>query len=198
MKRKSKISFIEIIGVIIAILILFVLIEELANPIKRHILTKQYYKKAKSIAKTKNKKLIVIGDPCVGNIFMLFQKLFPNCGHGDITIDLYGCDNCVKMDINNLNMWKQLESDQYIVVETGTLSFSKNISSVINEIKRVSGGDFYSSGGLNTVLWKRFGHKLYSSNYSEPLNYALYPYTPDSKYYKVYDLNANKMIYLNF
>ena len=39
---------------------------------------------------------------------MSFQKMFPNCGHGHITIDLYGCDRCLKMDVNDLDMWKKI------------------------------------------------------------------------------------------
>ena len=181
---------------IISILILLLIIKELINPINRHYTSRKYYKKAKKIAKKKNKKLIVIGDPCVGNILMSFQNIFPNCGHGDITIDLYGCDKCLKMDVNDLEMWKKFETNKYVVFETATLSFCKDIKRVVREINRISGGDFYSSGGLNNFLWKNYGHKLYSSKYSNPLNYALYPYNPKCKYYKAYDLKTKKMVYV--
>lgn len=127
---------------------------------------------------------------------MSFQKIFSNCGNGDITIDLYGCDRCLKKNVNDTDMWKQFETNKYVIVETGTLSFCKNIKSIVGEINRLSGGDFYSSGGLNTFLWKLFIHKLYSSKYSDPLNYAIYPYSPNSKYYKAYDLKTKKMIYI--
>jgi hypothetical protein len=69
MKIKQKIVFI-IFFIIILLLI------ELENPIYRHYLTRKYYFIAKEIAKQKNKKLIVIGDPCCGNNTMFIQNIY--------------------------------------------------------------------------------------------------------------------------
>ena len=71
----------------------------LISPIKRNLLTKKMFRVAKETSKTKAKKLMVIGDPCSGNYFQFMSSMFPNCEHGDVTVDLYGCDDCNRMDI---------------------------------------------------------------------------------------------------
>ena len=103
------------------------LYDTLQSPTKRYFITKKYYKLAKKLALEKNKKLIVIGDPCKGNsnIFKIIQKIKPNCEHGDITIDLYGCNKCTKIDINDLNKLKEFETNKYVVLESATLSSVK-------------------------------------------------------------------------
>ena len=108
-------------------------------------MTKRFYDDAVQIAKDKGKKLMVIGDPCRGTYFQFISDWFPNCGHGDVTIDLNGCEKCTRMDINDMEAWAQFGDDSFVVMETGTLSFSTDITKVITQIKRVSGGDFLSA-----------------------------------------------------
>lgn len=177
---------------IILLLLIIVILIEFYIPTKRFILSKLYYKKCLKLAKQKNKKLLVIGDPCGGNI--MFGSPYE---HGDITIDLFGCSKSNKIDINNINEWKKLKSNNFIVFETGTLSFSNDINKILKEIRRISGGEFYSSGGMNSFLWKLIGHKLYSINYNNKINYAIYSYTPKDKHYKVYSFKHNKYEYIN-
>ena len=54
---------------------------------RRHFQTKKFYRDALQIAKDTGKELMVIGDPCRGTYFRFVSKYFPNCEHGDITID---------------------------------------------------------------------------------------------------------------
>ena len=140
--------------------------------IKRHFLTKRFYRDALQISKEKGKKLMVIGDPCRGTYFQFVSNWFPNCEHGDVTIDLNGCKDCIQMNINDMSSWSQFESDSFVIMETGTISFSKDIVKVIKEIKRISGGDFLSSGGTHGFLWENFLHKTYDKN----LNYLTHPF----------------------
>ena len=74
----------------------------LISPIARYFRTKSLFKAAKEMAKEKGKMLMVIGDPCSGNYFQFMSSMFPNCEHGDVTIDLYGCEGCTRMNINNI------------------------------------------------------------------------------------------------
>ena len=172
---------------------LFYLFYELQNPLRRHLQTRILFNRAKKMSDTKHKKLMVIGDPCVGNVVMSIQKIFPNSGHGDVTIDLFGCNKCDKMDINNLNEWKKYKSNNYVIIETATLSFGKNLKKILSEIKRISGGDFFSAGGTTTLGWKYFSSKMYSKKYSNSLHHMIYPFdATKNKYYYYYDLRTNK------
>ena len=60
------------------------------------------FKQAAKYAEKKQKPLMMIGDPCSGSYFQLMSNWFPNSDHGDITIDLYGCEKCHRMDINDM------------------------------------------------------------------------------------------------
>ena len=156
-------------------------------------MTRYYYKKAKLIAQKKNKKLIVIGDPCQGNMIPI-HKIFNNCEHGDITVDLFGCEKCDKMNINNLKDWKKYESNKYVVFETATLSFGKDLKKILKEIKRISGGDFFSSGGTTTILWKYIGRKIYSINYKNKLKNMIYKFDSlKDKYYYYFNFSKNRL-----
>ena len=132
--------------------------------IKRHYTTKKFYDDAKQLSIKTGKELMVIGDPCGGNYFQFISDYFPNCKHGDVTIDLFGCSKCNRMDINDMDAWSQFESNSFVVMETGTLSFSKDIRKVLTQIRRISGGDFLSAGGTHGYLWENYLHKTYDEN----------------------------------
>jgi len=141
----------------------------LTSPIRRYFLTKRLFKVAKEMAQTKGKRLMMIGDPCSGNYFQFMSRFFPNSEHGDVTVDLFGCDECERMDINDFQAWKKFEDDSFVVMETGVLGFSKDVEMVLGEIRRISGGDFFSAGGNRGLLWVTY---LYST-YSKLLNYSM-------------------------
>lgn len=177
--------------------IIIIIYDICKSPIERYFLTKKYYKEGYDLAKQKGKKLMIIGDPCIGNVGIMFliQKIFPNSSHGDITIDLFGCNNCDRLDINNINGWEKYKTNDYVIVETGTLSFSTNIEKTLTEIKRISGGDFFSAGGTLSYYWKYIGNKIHSNS----LNYIIYPFNfTKDEYYKVYNLNTKNMRYIKF
>ena len=141
----------------------------LFSPIRRYFLTKKLFKIAKELSKSNGKQLMMIGDPCSGNYFQFMSSFFPNSEHGDVTIDLFGCDSCERMDINDIQAWRKFDDNSFVVMETGVLGFSEDIKSVIGEIKRISGGDFFSAGGNRGLLWVTY---LYST-YSKLLNYSM-------------------------
>ena len=188
--------------IIFLLILLFIIIyESLYSSINRYFNSTRLYNKAKNIATKKNKKLLVIGDPCIGNvIFNYIQKMFPNYGHGNVTIDLYGCNKCEKVDINDEYILGMYENNNYVVFETGTLSFSKDIKKTIKEIKRISGGDFFSSGGTYSYYWEYIGSKMYSLKYPDTLKYMIYPFdSTKNKLYKSKKLFGDrKYINLNF
>lgn len=190
------VNYLQII--FIFLLICLILVLEMCSGLRRHILTQHYYQEAFSLAKKKNKKLMVIGDPCTGNVMMWFQRLFPNTPHGDVTIDLYGCHHCNQGDINNLKLWKQYGNDEFVILESATLSFAKDISKILPELKRISGGDFFSAGGTTSVGWKYLGSKLYSQGYQKGVNYMIYPFSPGDKYYQVVNLSNKNIERISF
>ena len=140
--------------------------------IRRHFQTKKFYREALQLSKAKDKKLMIIGDPCRGTYFRFVSKYFPNCEHGDITVDLYGCSDCNRMNINDMKAWSKFDTNSYVVMETGTISYSEDIEQLLKEIKRISGGDFLSSGSTQGYLWEYFLYKTYDKN----LNYVTYPF----------------------
>ena len=183
------------------ILIVILIVDTIYSPINRYFLSRKNYQFSRDLADRKGKKLIVVGDPCVGNgIFMkTLQKYYPNCKHGDITIDLNGCNECMKMNINNLESFKKFKDSKYVVFETGTFGFANNMRALLKEIKRISGGDFISAGGTNSLFWKYIGHKLYSMKYRGNLNYMIYPFNGIfNKKYLVYNLKSNQMEKIDF
>ena len=196
-KKKNKLLYSLYLLYFIITIIIIIIYDTCKSPIERYFLTKKYYKEGYELAKKKGKKLMIIGDPCIGNVGIMFliQKIFPNSSHGDITIDLFGCVKCDRLDINNINGLKRYKTNGYVIVETGTLSFSKNIENTLTEIKRISGGDFLSSGGTLSYYWKFIGNKLYSNS----LNYVIYPFNfTKDEYYKFYNLKLKKYKYIKF
>jgi len=144
----------------------------LISPIRRYFRTKKLFVAAKELARKKGKSLMVIGDPCSGNYFQFMSNMFPNCEHGDVTVDLFGCDACSRMDINDMSAWECFEDGSFVIMETGVLGFSKDAEAVIGQIKRVSGGDFLSAGGNRGYLWEMYLFKTYSKN----LIYSMDPF----------------------
>ena len=136
----------------------------LISPIRRYLRTRRLFRAAKEMSQVKSKRLMVIGDPCSGNYFQFMSSMFPNCEHGDVTVDLYGCDSCNRMDINDMSAWEEYEDDSFVVMETGVLGFSKDVEAVIRQIKRISGGDFLAAGGNRGFLWVKYLYKTYSKD----------------------------------
>lgn len=130
------------------------------------------FENAEKLANEKNKRLMMIGDPCSGNYFQFMSSIFPNSNHGDVTVDLFGCEKCNKMDINDLSAWESFEDDSFVVMETGTLGYSVDLKAVLKQIKRVSGGDFLSAGGNRGFLWELLLYKTYDKK----LNYSMDPF----------------------
>ena len=173
---------------IIIIIIIIIIYDIIKVPLKRYFLTKKLYDHAVIIAKNKNKKLLIIGDPCSGHMIKSLGKYFPNSGHGDVTIDLYGCDKCHKIDINNNDELSQFETNKYVILEIGTISYSKCMPKTLKQLNRNSGGDLLSSGGTNGYIWRNYGYKLYD----DELNYIIYPYDfRKNKKYRYNDLKDN-------
>ena len=162
---------------------------------RRHFQTKKFYRDALQIAKDTGKELMVIGDPCRGTYFRFVSKYFPNCEHGDITIDLHGCSNCDKMNINDMVAWSKFDTNSCVIMETGTISYSDNIKQLLEEIKRISGGYFLSSGSTQGYLWEYFLYKTYDSK----LNYIIYPFDfRSNKPHKSKNLETKEVLELDF
>ena len=181
----------------IAALIIIISIKLLNIYLERHFLSRKMYAIAKKMARKKNKKLMVIGDPCTINYPPSFFNLPPNSGHGDVCVDLYGCEKCDKVDINkDLSRYK---TNEYIIFETGTLSYSNNIHKTLKEIKRISNGRFLSSGGTYNFFWKHIVRHFYEKKHDGKLFYMIKPFNfKVDKYYYCYDLVKNKNVKIKF
>ena len=162
---------------------------------RRHFQTKKFYRDALQIAKDTGKELMVIGDPCRGTYFRFVSKYFPNCEHGDITIDLHGCTSCDKMNINDMDAWSKFDTNSCVIMETGTISYSDNIEQLLKEIKRISGGYFLSSGSTQGDLWEYFLYKTYDPK----LKYIIYPFDfRSNKPHRSKNLETKEILELDF
>lgn len=180
---------------LIAILFVILLYDICKSPIHRYFLTKKLCKDMKIIAFKKNKKLMIIGDPCSGNYFEYIGNKFPNCQHGDITIDLYGCDKCVKFDINDLDQWKKFKDNEYIIVESAVFSYANDVPALLSELKRISGGDLLSAGSTTGFVWEHGMYKTYDNN----LKNIIYPFDfRNDKYFKYKKLGNGSIKLLLF
>ena len=162
---------------------------------RRHFQTKKFYRDALQIAKDTGKELMVIGDHCRRTYFRFVSKYFPNCEHGDITIDLHGCSNCDKMNINDMAAWSKFDTNSCVIMETGTISYSDNIEQLLKEIKRISGGYFLSSGSTQGYLWEYFLYKTYDPK----LKYIIYPFDfRSNKPHRSKNLETKEILELDF
>jgi hypothetical protein len=167
----------------------------LISPIGRYFRTKRLFRAAKEMARAKGKSLMVIGDPCSGNYFQFMSSMFPNCEHGEVTVDLNGCEDCDRMDINDMMAWERYEDGSFVVMETGVLGFSKDVEAVLGQIRRVSGGDFLSAGGNRGLLWVKYLYKTYSKD----LVYSMDPFdSRKDEYYSGIKLGQKGSFSLKF
>ena len=185
-------NYILFFFIIVFRILCVLLIDMIIFKLIRRNLSSKYYNFAKKRAEETNKKLLVIGDPCIGN-YRILSFLNPDTGHGDLTLDLYGCDKCNRINVNNMNFWKSLETNKYVIYETATISFSEDLISLVNELNRITGGDFYTSGSTNSLFWKYYGHKLYSNYYTSTIKYTYLPYNSENDdSFKCYNIFTKK------
>ena len=104
----------------------------------RKIKRKQYYQIAENLSKTKNKPLIVIGDPKAG------WHLGKHYKCGDLCIDLVGCKTCPNQISGKAHeILKQLSSNSSVIFISCVLEYidKDDLNETLAEIYRVSGGD---------------------------------------------------------
>ena len=99
------------------------------------------------------------------------------------------------MNINDMEAWSKFDTNSCVIMETGTISYSDNIKQLLKEIKRISGGDFLSSGSTQGYLWEYFLYKTYDYK----LNYIIYPFDfRSNKPHKSKNLETKEVLELDF
>lgn len=100
-----------------------------------------YYDRAQNVSKLREKKLLVIGDPDTGCINYYLGRDY-NCG--DVCLDLTGCPKCEVAIKGSLELeLPKLPTNGYVIFVSCTLEYVNNLSDVVSELKRVSGGDLF-------------------------------------------------------
>lgn len=135
---------------IFTVIILALIINELFCSYKRYTEGANLYKKALSVSKESNKKLIVIGNPTSSWKNKIFGSSY---GCGDLCIDLAGC-KCPNLDVRTkkleaLTTLKKFSSNSVIVFESGTKHL---VPGLYEEMKRVGGNNVYSVNINDTSL----------------------------------------------
>lgn len=136
---------------VIIYMIVLIIIETILT-IYRHYRRIRDFKIAKKLSKKLNKPLLVIGSPDNGGFNSIFGRSY-ECG--DLCIDLVGCKKCehsIKGDA--LNVLKKIPSNSHVIYESCTLEYihDYDISILIEEIKRVSGGNYVNTRVLFSFL----------------------------------------------
>jgi hypothetical protein len=109
----------------------------------RYIRRKQIFQVALNKSKTLDKPLLVIGDPDNGTTNHLLGRCY---GCGDVCLDITGCIGCpngVKATIEEY--LPTLKTNSHVIFISCVLEYVKteNIDFIIQEIKRVSGDDYF-------------------------------------------------------
>jgi hypothetical protein len=103
---------------------------------------RDYYQRAKQLAKRTGKPLLVIGDPDTGCVNHYLGRDY-DCG--DACLDLTGCPKCpatTRRIKGSLERWlPTLPTNGYVVFASCTLEYVADIRLVARELARVSGGD---------------------------------------------------------
>ena len=137
----------------ILIFVSIIVIFEVITSISRCISRITEYKCA-VIRRNKTKKpLVVIGDPDNGGINKILGRMYDG---GDICIDLTGCPGTkrgVKSDA--LSALQRLPDNSCVIYESCVLEYTNNdeFKKIVNEIKRVSGGDYFQTRIGLTIMY---------------------------------------------
>ena len=155
------------------IIIAFLAIYSGLHAFKRLYVQKKLFTIAQEKSKQTNKPLIVIGDPCNG----FWNSIFKTYNHGDLCLDINGCNKCKKYDINKTYL-NEITSNSIVLFESGTFGFSNDLLKTWSNAIKASGGDFYSCGTNNNLMFSLIGRHIYGYKYKDKLKYAFYPYQP--------------------
>lgn len=116
---------------------------EIIQLVRRNYNRTLAYEKAFNMSKKTNKQLLVIGSPETGGYNSIFGN---NYGCGNVCIDIVGCGKCKNQEqVDALDYLKKQPTNYYVIYESCVLEAiddeTKN-KKIIDEIKRVSGGDY--------------------------------------------------------
>lgn len=160
-----KLLIIVLFLVLIYVILFTVYGDALIAWIQRSSHQRRMFKNASRLAKEKGKLLVVIGDPRAQNTM---TQYFPTYDCGDICIDIGGC-TCnkesviLKMDV--LEALKNMKSDSAVIYESEVLEFvDYNITPIVAEIERVSGGDQFSThfSGMRSRFLSKSKHDAWT------------------------------------
>jgi hypothetical protein len=161
--------------------------------LKKIFLQRKYYVLSVEKSKSTKKPLLIIGCPNAG----IINKIIKTYSHGDICLDIDGCEKCLKYDINSKEL-VNFGDNQFVIFESATFSFSKNIIGLLKEINRTSGGDFYSSGSDLSLFFRSIGRRIYEKFNRDEIRVQMYPFQPSDEYIKYYDISSSKMNKIKF
>ena len=136
---------------IILLILLYILHWPLESLILRPYRKYTYFRMAQKLAKKKNKKLVVVGDPYSGAGTTQFiqntaRKLgFELYGCGDFCIDITGCPKCKNKTNKSLEIaLKKIPDNSSVVFISGTLEYvDADMNEMVKDLYRISGGDLF-------------------------------------------------------
>ena len=150
---------------------------------------KKLFKLAQEKSIETNKKLMVIGDPYTG----IIDRISTSYGCGDICIDITGCPKCpdttIKYKSKLEDVIHKFDTNSVVIFECGTLNCLDNPYEVLDDMKRISGGDIYMKGlNKNSIVdkpylffWKYLGRHIYKYIDSSNSNHLVIDGPPNNK-----------------
>lgn len=144
-------TWIKIILIIIGLFILY----EIILTYTRYIRRKQVFQIASDRSKALHKPLLVIGDPDNGTTNHFLGRSY---GCGDLCLDITGCIGCPNGKKYTVEDYlPTLESNSYVIFISCVLEYveTEHLDFIIDEIRRVSGGDYFivSVDPLSLTAW---------------------------------------------
>jgi hypothetical protein len=117
------------------------------------------YAIASDRARATRKPLVIVGDPMAGNYTWFGKPDYP-CGDLAIDIEAANCPNGIKDDLRNV--LPQMQDNSCVLYASATLEYIDNLSTVMPELLRVTGGDLFVTNvepdSLKAILATNFGY----------------------------------------
>lgn len=129
-----------IVIIVVLCILTFLLLWELSFDIARHRDRKIKWKCALADAQSRNRKIVVIGDPYGSNGTKVLGR-GTGYGCGDVCVDLHGCPTCPTSVTSDAEAFlKTQEANSATVFISNVLEYVDDAASTYAEAKRVHGG----------------------------------------------------------
>lgn len=140
------------------------------------------------------KPLLIVGDPGNGCINRCIRT-YGISNTGDCVLDLHPSDPLTPSYNLNSTYLREFEDNAYVIFESKTFNFCDNISLLLHNALRVSGGDLFCVGSTTGWCWTACCRYCYNLLTLEGLPlYSMSRFSPGDKRFKLYYFSSKQSI----